>query len=618
MAAIQNDDIDWSDDDAVHGFFDDTDSEGEFDGFDNEEGAFLRRNIVGNVLMTEFVPGTDRDFPADLETGWIREDADVLNAPFTGEAKLNVQMEAENPIDFFKLFITDDVINGIVVQTNIFAQTKKNADNLKTHSRIKKWLPVTLDEMKVFFALLMAMGLVEKSDVQHYWMTDACQETPFFKKYMSRDRFLAILSNFHLTNNADQVPRGQDGFDPLFKVRPFVTHVLNRSIDVYSPEQDLSFDEATCPWKGHLRFRVYNPAKPTKFGIKLYQVCEATSGYTIGFDIYTGSAPCVEYADALDIDPDCTKTTKVVLGLLGRCGLLDNGHHVYLDNYYTSPELFSELYLLNTYACGTLRKNRIGTPEALKRPTLKLKPSECIFRRKDNLLAVKFHDKRDVHALTTIHQATVSVLNKIDHNTHAPVTKPTCIVDYIASMGGVDVADQMNQNYSCLRKTTKWYKKLFFHLFTVCTVNAYLLYRKYAPEAGKNGHHAFRMYVCEALLREAEGAPRPATEKGRKHKGDKPTRLTDRHFPDNIPAKPGAKRMRPCRDCVGCNPTLKDRVTFKRKQTAFWCPECDVALCVPRCFQVYHTVKHYRRVLLPGANESSSESSNESSSADSD
>lgn len=29
------------------------------------------------------------------------------------------------------------------------------------------------------------------------------------------------------------------------------------------------------------------PAKPTKFGIKLYQIREAKPGYCLGFDIYT-------------------------------------------------------------------------------------------------------------------------------------------------------------------------------------------------------------------------------------------------------------------------------------------------------------------------------------------
>ena len=172
---------------------------------------------------------------------------------------------------------------------------------------------------------------------------------------MSRDRFLIILSKFHLDDNDLQVPQVQEGFDALHKVRPFVNLLMQKFNDVYSPEQNLNFDEATCPWKGRLQFRVYNPAKPTKFGIKLYQVCEASSGYCLGFDIYTSDTSCREYAELVGTDPDATATTKIVVGLLVRCGLIDLGHHIYMDNYYTSPELFRELESQNTYACGTFR-----------------------------------------------------------------------------------------------------------------------------------------------------------------------------------------------------------------------------------------------------------------------
>ena len=44
----------------------------------------------------------------------------------------------------------------------------------------------------------------------------------------------------------------------------------------------------------------------------------------------------------------------------------NSGHHVYMDNYYVSPELFTELELLNTYPCGTWRKNHVGVQGALK------------------------------------------------------------------------------------------------------------------------------------------------------------------------------------------------------------------------------------------------------------
>ena len=204
----------------------------------------------------------------------------------------------------------------IVTETNRYTETRLANDGLPEFSRVKKWRPVDLEEMKVFFGLVIAMSLVQKNDIQDYWSVDETDETPFFSKYMSRDRFLLILSNFHLNNNENAVPRGQVGFDPLIKLRPFIDKIQNAFCDVYQPDKELSFDEGTCAWKGRLHFRVYNPAKPSKFGIKLYQVCEATSGYTIGFDVYTGASACVNYAEAVGVDNDCTLTTRTVIGLL--------------------------------------------------------------------------------------------------------------------------------------------------------------------------------------------------------------------------------------------------------------------------------------------------------------
>ena len=104
--------------------------------------------------------------------------------------------------------------------------------------------------------------------------------------------------------------------------------------------QDISIDEGSMPWKGRLRFKQYNPAKPAKFHIKLFQVAEAKSGFVVGFKTYTGQGSC--HRDNVT-DIEATVTTKTVLSILEDCDLLDRGHRVYMDNYYTSPELFEEL-----------------------------------------------------------------------------------------------------------------------------------------------------------------------------------------------------------------------------------------------------------------------------------
>ena len=249
----------------------------------------------------------------------------------------------------------------------------------KKHCRLNSWVDTTLSDIKLFIAHILVMGLVKKPDLEKYWHTKTKTHIPFFGQYMSRNRFQSILWNFHVNDDSNNPPLGRLGHDPLAKIRPFVDMVERNFLYAYKPSKVLSFDEACCPFKGRLCFRVYNPMKPNRFHIKLFQVSEAKSGYIVGFHIYTGKkGPCISNASR-PLDEKVTKTTKIVLGLLESTNLLDKGHHVYMDNYYTSPELFSELYYRETYACGTVRMNRKGLPNAVKKA--KLQPLQSFFLR---------------------------------------------------------------------------------------------------------------------------------------------------------------------------------------------------------------------------------------------
>jgi hypothetical protein len=144
-------------------------------------------------------------------------------------------------------------------------------------------------------------------------------------------------------------------------------------------------------------------------------------------------------------------------------------------------------------------------------------------------------------------------------------------------MGGVvDLINQIVQYYECLRKTVKWWIRLFFHLFNLSIVNAYILFKKSPAYQNKRRTHLFfRQTLIKVLIDEASGFPLPG-KRGRK--AEPLLRLTGRHFPFYIPAKEGAKRMRLMRDCKACNqPSERGRGSFKRKQTCIlhvsrlWC-----------------------------------------------
>lgn len=516
---------------------------------------------------------------------------------FSGTPGLkDVVQEDLTELDCFNLLFDETFWGVIVEETNRYAEQRiQRQTPLPLFSRLRKWTPVTVDELKVFLALTIAMGLVRKPDIADYFTNEFTYETPFFSKTMSRDRFLLILSNIHFVdNNVDHAN------DRLYKLRPFITMLRNNFLK-YEPEENLAFDEGTCPFKGKIVFRVYNPAKPNKFGIKLYQCCESSSGYIVSFDIYDGTPGCAHFSELVGLDQDATQTTKIVIGLLARSGLLGKGHKIFLDNYYTSPELAAELDANDTYLCGTVRVNRKGMPRAF--PLIKLKAGDSVYRRKGNMLVIKFHEKRDVHIISTVHEATYTILQNRRYG--GDLVKPTAVVDYCKHMGGVDLSDQLLQYYESLRRTVKWYKKLFFHLLNMLVVNAYKLFLKYGHNSVKRSHQKFRSELVRALILSAETAPRPGGSFGRTP-SEPLERLQGAHLPVYIPCKVGAKRKHPQRDCVACNSKSKDRVGHKRRQSIFMCDKCKVALCMPDCFRIYHTHKHYKRLLQSNGNSSSS------------
>ncbi len=115
---------------------------------------------------------------------------------------------------------------------------------------------------------------------------------------------------------------------------------------------------------------------------------ESSSGWVSGFDVYTGSTACADTAYAVTpLARDCKETTRIVVGLLSECNLFEKGHRVYMDSYYSSPELYDELEALGTYACGTVRKNARGYPRGFK--GIRITQGQGVFRRREHLMAIE-------------------------------------------------------------------------------------------------------------------------------------------------------------------------------------------------------------------------------------
>ena len=231
-------------------FFDSCDEE-DFPGFDEED----VRQASDRLMEQE---DDENEEEGGNEDEWTRDATRVNRVPDQPELTVNPGLKVNfpddpEPSDYFRLFFTDDKVEKIASETNLFAeQTIASEENMPTQSRMQSWKPVTSHEMRLFFGVIFAMGMTEKLDIQLYWSSDEVLNTPFFGRTMSRNHFLLILQFLHFTDNTQRVPRGQDGYDPLFKIRPVYDYLRKRFADVYRPEQQPSLDESTIGWRGNL------------------------------------------------------------------------------------------------------------------------------------------------------------------------------------------------------------------------------------------------------------------------------------------------------------------------------------------------------------------------------
>ena len=139
-------------------------------------------------------------------------------------------------------------------------------------------------------------------------------------------------------------------------------------------------------------------------------------------------------------------------------------------------------------------------------PFGKLAKGQQDYRTTGKLLALKWMDKREVHMLTTLHEPVMVKTGKNDRETGRKTKKPLCIAQYNKNMGAVDQVDMQNSFSECLRKTIKWYKKLFFRLFDIAVQNFYVMYKMKNQENLELSE--FRLQLARGLIEEY-GSKRP-------------------------------------------------------------------------------------------------------------
>ena len=506
--------------------------------------------------------------------------------PFTGNPGLNVPMQDSKSVyETFQLFVTDDILETMTTETNRYANQYFQRNPAKrTTITWKNWKDVDLGEMKRFLALIFLMGIIKKTDIKSYWSTKPMLATPFFGQTMSRNRFECILIMFHLSDNT-AVPA--QPVDKLRKVRNLYDHLSQKFETTYTPNGNIAVDESMIPWRGRVSFRQFIPSKPIRYGIKLYLACESGSGYVHRMEMYTGKKDEREIGHGPKV---VERLTNDLHGL---------GYSVFTDSFFSSVELYTNLYKNGVNATGTIRKDRIGLSRELRDKSLNKNEHTEFVRTIDmagdaedgSLHTMKIHDKKVVVLLSTEYSSKKVSTGKRDREGNE-IKRCQMIHQYNRNMNAVDQFDQNLQSYAFTRKTWKWWKRVAFHLLHMAKVQAYILYNINNPGSKMNQCQ----FTEELIAILTEDTPPPATFQRRA--SDPPTRLTEKHFPTKLPAT--GKKKHPVRNCVVCSKRKADGTGYEvRKATTTECKICDKGLCATPCFEIYHTRKDFKRAATP-------------------
>lgn len=100
-----------------------------------------------------------------------------------------------------------------------------------------------------------------------------------------------------------------------------------------------------------MSFGQYIPFKAAKFGIKMYELCEFSASYLWSFLVYTGQ-------DMVIVNQFVTAETNITEEIVVKLSetLFGHGHTVWMDSFYSSPELawfmkFKKNRLCRNVAC---------------------------------------------------------------------------------------------------------------------------------------------------------------------------------------------------------------------------------------------------------------------------
>uniref|UniRef100_A0A4W3GW00 PiggyBac transposable element derived 5 n=1 Tax=Callorhinchus milii TaxID=7868 RepID=A0A4W3GW00_CALMI len=353
-------------------------------------------------------------------------------------------------IDFFQLFVPDNVVRNMVVQTNMYA--KKYQERFGND---EGWSDATLPEMKAFLGYVISTSIHHCESVLSIW-SGGFYSNKSIALMMTQTRFEKILKYFHIV-----AFRSSHTAHGLYKIQPFLD-CLQKAFDTdFRPSQTQVLHEplidedplfiATCTDR------------------------ELPTGYICQISVHLKEAIGSDGLDTLKNRPQLHSLVAKSLcqNLTAKNNIIFTGPSI------TSLNLFEEFEKRGIYCCGLLSSRKsdcTGLPQSLlANPEVPQARGQYRVKMKGNMSLINWSNKGQFCFLTNAYSPLKE--GTIIRRRSGEISCPLAVEAFAAHLGYICKYDDKYSKYFISHKPNKTWQQVFWFVVSIAVNNAYILYK---------------------------------------------------------------------------------------------------------------------------------------------
>lgn len=194
--------------------------------------------------------------------------------------------------------------------------------NLHGIRTTKHWSPLTTQELRAYIGVLILAGMYRSRHEATSSLWGVKTGRPLFADAMAHRRFMEINRTLRFD---DKLRRPQQHGTMPTSCRRYRSCGAAGITGCKKCTMWDCVDEQLIAFRGRCNFKQHIPAKPAKYGIKIWALCDVQTSYDSKLEVYTGKPP--------------GGTREVNVGMRVVLGLTDSleGHTITVDMFFLPP-----------------------------------------------------------------------------------------------------------------------------------------------------------------------------------------------------------------------------------------------------------------------------------------